>query len=213
MTSETLRQVFSSDGFHVVSAEKSRNNGFVEFSRAEEAARAVAEFNDAEVNGALLHVRAYTDGGRSDSDVITVVKKGGSSSGGGSSQTRIKGEPGACGAVGCCPFGQRERARARMLPECSLPSPLLSPLSAVENLPSGLSSEDLKGIFESVGGIITEATVRSSNSGPWGVVAFEGPRAREHAERAIREFNGATVNDSEITVQFDVRSGGGARRF
>ncbi len=190
MSDRDLREMFSQDGLRVVSAETEvqqgglshgRRRAFVEFSRYDEAERAVAEFNGADVNGDRINVRPYksegphdeargsSGGGYGGGSTITVTKRGAGGGGGGrggatSNQVRIK----------------------------------------VDNLPPTIRDEDLRDIFASIGGGIVDYKVKGSGrDGTWGVVTWEGPRAHDNARRAIQEFEGADVNGYSITVVMD----------
>ena len=80
----------------------------------------------------------------------------------------------------------------------------------MDNLPSAVTDSDLQDIFASVGGSLVEARVKGAGrGGTWGVVVWEGPRARDSANSAIREFNGAEVNGNVISVAMDERQPGG----
>jgi len=180
--------MFSQDGYRVYKCEievqqgglsHGRRRAFVDFTRYEDAERAVSEFNGADVNGSKINVRAYKSegpgdeargssggGGRSGNGTITVVKRGGpgGGGGGGNQQVRIK----------------------------------------VDNLPPTIRDEDLRDIFSSIGGGIVDYKVKGSGrDGTWGVVTWEGPRANDHARKAIAEFEGADVNGYTISVVMD----------
>ncbi len=72
----------------------------------------------------------------------------------------------------------------------------------MNNLPAGLTEPDLREIFATVGPV-SEARIRDGRGGAWGLVVFDGPYAARNAATAVRDFDRAAVNGTEISVVLD----------
>lgn len=95
-------------------------------------------------------------------------------------------EPAAAGAGGL----SRARTGAGTV---TVVKPVTGPAATVSGLPLDITSDELRGIFASVG-----ATHASVSGRGVGVVGF---RAAGQADRAVAEFNGALVNGRAISVR------------
>lgn len=155
--------------------------GLVKYATYEDAEAAIADLHGAEFDGRTVTVKAdkesKTEGGKGAASSSTA---GGAS---GKSRDVIVKKPGAAGGAGGAEFTVK-----------------------VSNLPFDLTSDELSGIFRGIGGLksakVWLTKPGAARNAGWGLVTFSNGGG---ASRAVREFNGASVNGREISVALDNR--------